>query len=207
MGNHLDECKSTANEVPPLPTCPRSSRCARRSSAPYPIIYLIQPVIAIYVSNAVVKQPLAHIQVREQCARPHASATRAMEDKPAGSARTRQTRKLSKESPFSLNYVKIWRIFSSTMMAWPREKHKGKESTFAVVLKALQPVVFAVAAIDVAVYTYKYQHEVDFTTRGQLYIAAISGGITLVSWTVHVLGSYVIPGYEAIFVSRRVAKI
>ncbi|GBP37632.1 hypothetical protein EVAR_34669_1 [Eumeta japonica] len=82
-----------------------------------------------------------------------------------------------KRSPFSLNYVKIWRIFSSTMMAWPREKHKGKESTFAVVLKALQLVVFAVAVIGVAAYAYKYQHEADFTTRGQLYLAAISSSI------------------------------
>ncbi|GBP37600.1 RNA-directed DNA polymerase from mobile element jockey [Eumeta japonica] len=73
-----------SEDVPPLPACPRSSRCARRSSTPYPIIYL----------NAVVKQPLVHTQLREQCARPHASATRAMKVKPAVSTRTRQTHRM-----------------------------------------------------------------------------------------------------------------
>ncbi|GBP37612.1 hypothetical protein EVAR_34649_1 [Eumeta japonica] len=66
------------------------------------------------------------------------------------------------------------------MMAWPREKHKGKESTFAVVLKVLQLVLFTAVVTDVAAYAYKYQREADFTTRGQLYIVAISGVITLV---------------------------
>ncbi|GBP37645.1 hypothetical protein EVAR_34682_1 [Eumeta japonica] len=68
--------------VPPLPACPRSSRCARRSSAPYPIIYLMQPVIAIYISNAVVKQPLVHTQVREQSA-----ASRVCDSSYGGQAR------------------------------------------------------------------------------------------------------------------------
>ncbi|GBP37258.1 hypothetical protein EVAR_35691_1 [Eumeta japonica] len=66
-----------------------------------------------------------------------------------------------KESPFSLNYVKIWRTFSSTMMAWPRERHKSKDSTFAVVFKALQLVMFIAGLISTTAYVYKYQHEVD----------------------------------------------
>ncbi|GBP37644.1 hypothetical protein EVAR_34681_1 [Eumeta japonica] len=93
-------------------------------------------------------------------------------------------------SPFSLNYVKIWRIFSSTMMAWPREKHKGKESTFAVVLKALQLVLFSAVVIDIAAYAYKYQYEVDFTTKGQLYITVISGAITLMRSLVPTVKNY-----------------
>ncbi|GBP51318.1 hypothetical protein EVAR_34104_1 [Eumeta japonica] len=87
----------------------------------------------------------------------------------------------SKESPLSLNYIKAWRIFSSTMFAWPKEKDKGKRSTLIVVCRTLLPVVLGVFLIGNVTYIYRYQHEADFTTRGHLYITLISGIVTIVS--------------------------
>ncbi|GBP37571.1 hypothetical protein EVAR_34606_1 [Eumeta japonica] len=65
------------------------------------------------------------------------------------------------------------------MFAWPREKHKGKESNLVIAGKVLQMFMFTIGVLGIAAYVYRNQDDADFTTRGQLYIIVISGAITL----------------------------
>ncbi|GBP51340.1 hypothetical protein EVAR_34126_1 [Eumeta japonica] len=149
-----------------LPACPGSK--GRNNKSLIPII-----------NNSIDGTRLITSIDHDKCHRTACTSARAVGPTPRDCGSAMEDERASKESPYALNYVKIWKVFSQTMMSWPKEKRGGSESRAVVAFRAIQPVLYTTFVAADGFYIYEHHSETDFTTKGHLYITFISGMVTI----------------------------